>query len=60
MELFVFRKFFKETYTIGKFYVGDKFLTNTLEDKVRDLKDLNKDGDFTDQGEGKIYGETAQ
>jgi hypothetical protein len=26
---------------------------------VRDLKDLNGDGDFKDEGEGKVYGETA-
>lgn len=59
MELFVFRKYFKETYTIGRFYVEDKLLCNTLEDKIRDLQDLNHDGDYTDPGEGKVYGETA-
>jgi hypothetical protein len=59
MELYVSRKYFKDTYTIGKLFIEDKFLTNTLEDKVRKLDDKNKDGDFTDPGEGKVYGETA-
>ena len=59
MELFVIRKYFKEKYTIGRFYQEDKILCNTLEDKIRDLQDLNHDGDFTDPGEGKVYGETA-
>lgn len=59
MELFVIRKFFKETYTIGRFYNENMFLCSTLEDKVRDLKDLNKDKDFNDMNEGKVYGQTA-
>ena len=59
MELFVNRKFKKESYTIGNFCHESEFITNTLEDPVRDLKDLNNDGDFMDKGEGKIYGETA-
>jgi len=59
MEIEVIRRHFKETYTIGKLYI-DKFpFCDTLEDTVRDLKDLNNDGDFDDPGEGKIYGETA-
>jgi len=59
MELFVIRKFFNETYTIGRFYNENQFICNTLEDRIRDLQDRNHDGDFTDQGEGKIYGQTA-
>ena len=59
MELSVIRKAFKERYTIGKLMVDGKKFCDTLEDKVRDLKDINHDGDFDDPGEGKIYGETA-
>ena len=59
MELFVVRKYFKERYTIGKFYNENTFICNTLEDPIRELKDLNHDGDFDDPGEGKIYGDTA-
>jgi hypothetical protein len=59
MELIVIRKFFYDTYTIGRMLVDGVKLCETLEDKIRDLKDLNHDGDFDDEGEGKIYGETA-
>jgi len=59
MELEVVRKWFKENYTIGKFTIDKVLFCSTLEDVVRDLHDINHDGDFTDQGEGKIYGETA-
>lgn len=59
MELEVIRKYFKPTYTIGKFIVDMVKLCDTLEDPVRDLQDINHDGDFDDPGEGKIYGETA-
>lgn len=59
MEIELIRKFFKDTYTIGKLYIDGIFFADTLEDPIRDLKDLNHDGDFNDPGEGKIYGETA-
>ena len=59
LELIVFRKYFGEKYTIGRFYVGDKYITDTLEPPVRELHDLNHDGDFTDPGEGKVMGHTA-
>lgn len=49
----------KEHYTIGKLYENGAYLCDTLEDPVRDLKDLNQDGDFDDAGEGKVYGRTA-
>lgn len=58
MELTVIRKYFKE-YTIGKMYTDGNYFCNTLEDKVRELNDINHDGDFDDPGEGKVYGETA-
>lgn len=59
MELCVRRIFFKDTYTIGNFYIDSKWLCNTLEDKVRELNDINHDGDFDDEGEGKVCGQTA-
>jgi len=59
MELILIRKHFKETYTIGTLHLEQMVLCSTLEDKVRDLQDINHDGDFTDEGEGKVYGETA-
>lgn len=53
-------KLVRDTYTskstIGKLYVNDKFICDTLEDVCRDL---NFDGDLDDAGEKKIYGETA-
>lgn len=59
LELEVLRKYFAETYTIGKFSADVKYLCDTLEDKVRELHDINHDGDFDESGEGKVYGETA-
>ena len=62
MRLKVKRKYLKEAYTIGELYIdyedgrGYQMFCHTLEDKVRDL---NKDGDLNDEGEGKVYGETA-
>jgi hypothetical protein len=55
-ELALNRKFLGKEYTIGKFFVEDKPFCDCLEDIVRDL---NKDGDITDPGEGKIPKETA-
>jgi hypothetical protein len=50
----------RDTYTskttIGKLYVNDLLICDTLEDTCRDL---NKDGDLNDPGESKVYGETA-
>ena len=46
----------KDKYTIGDFFVEEEKICNTLEDKVRDI---NQDGDLLDEGEDKIYGETA-
>lgn len=60
MKLKLNRLYCKETYTIGRLYVeteqGDVWIADTLEDKVRDY---NKDGDLLDEGETKVYGETA-
>lgn len=59
MNIELHRKFFKETYTIGRVFIDGIYFCDSLEDKVRDLKDINHDGDFDDPGEGKIYGQTA-
>ena len=59
LEFSLVRKWFLPTYTIGKLSVDGTYLCDTLEDKVRDLKDMNHDGDFDEPGEGKIYGQTA-
>jgi len=59
MEFSLVRKYFNENYTIGKLSVDGTYLCETIEDAVRDLHDRNHDGDFTDPGEGKIYGKTA-
>lgn len=56
MELFLKRIALKDTYTIGKLYVNGTYFCDTIEDKVRDL---NKDGDLNDVGEGKIPSLTA-
>lgn len=55
-ELLLQRRYLKDTYTIGKLSVDDVPLCDTLEDPVRDY---NMDGDLNDEGEGKIYGNTA-
>jgi hypothetical protein len=56
MELKLKRIALRETYTIGRLYVDNHYFCDTLEDKVRDI---NKDGDLNDVGEGKVYGGTA-
>lgn len=56
MELKLKRIALKNTYTIGKLYINDTYFCDTIEDKVRDL---NKDGDLNDIGEGKIPSITA-
>ena len=56
MKLTLKRIALKPTYTIGKLYVDNHYFCDTLEDKVRDL---NKDGDLNDAGEGKVYSSTA-
>lgn len=46
----------KPDYTIGRLSVRNNYICDTLEDSVRDL---NKDGDLDDPGEGKIPEKTA-
>lgn len=55
MELTLRRIALRDTYTIGRLYVDDVYVCDTLEDCVRDL---NRNGQF-DNGEKKVYGETA-
>jgi hypothetical protein len=59
MEFTLVRKYFQPTYTIGKLFIDDDYICDSIEDKVRPLKDLNNDGDFDEPGEGKIYAQTA-
>ena len=60
MELKLVRKYCKDEYTIGQLFVetpqGSVWISDTLEDKVRDY---NKDGDLLDEGEEKVYSQTA-
>lgn len=37
MKIFLERKYKKETYTIGKLYINNKFFCNTIEDRDRHL-----------------------
>lgn len=59
MKLELIRDLKNDKYTLGKLSIDGVFFCYTVEDAVRDLKDLNNDGDFDDKGEGKVYGETA-
>jgi len=43
-------------FTEGELFQKNKFLFDTLEDPIRDL---NGDGDLLDEGESKVYGDTA-
>ena len=56
MEIKIKRRYLGKEYTIGSMFVNGEYFSDTLEDKVRDL---NKDGDLDDAGEGKVYAETA-
>ena len=56
MNLTLERIFFSPTYTIGKLYIDGVYFCDTIEDVNRDL---NKDGDLNDVGEGKVYSKTA-
>jgi hypothetical protein len=55
MELLL-KRIYLGSYTIGKLYIDSYYFCDTLEDRVRDF---NKDGDLLDEGEEKIYSETA-
>lgn len=59
MKLVLTTKFEGTSYTIGDLTINGTFFCNTLEDTIRKLVDLNKDGDFDDKNEGKVYGENC-
>ena len=50
MRITVQRRYLGETYTIGTMFINGDYFCDTLEDKVRE---------FGDNGEGKVYGQTA-
>ena len=56
MKLLLKRIALRPTYTIGRLFIDGERFCDTCEDKVRDT---NKDGDLLDEGEGKVYAETA-
>lgn len=56
MKLLLKRIALRPTYTIGHLFIDGAKFCDTVEDKVRDT---NKDGDLLDEGEQKVYGETA-
>lgn len=56
MRLLLKRRFLADDYTIGTLYINGMRFCDTIEDKVRDI---NQDGDLDDEGEGKVFGETA-
>jgi len=56
VNLHLQRRFFADEYCIGSLWVDKNWFSDTLEDKVRDY---NRDGDLDDDGEDKIYGQTA-
>lgn len=59
MELKLKREASMPTFTRGELFIDGVHFCYTVEDTVRKLVDLNKDGDFEDLNEGKVYGETA-
>lgn len=56
MRLFLERSFRKDTYTIGKLYIENKYFCNTCEDKDRGL---TQDMPLAELKQKKVYGETA-
>lgn len=56
MKLLLKRIALRPTYTIGRLFIDGERFCDTIEDKVRDT---NKDGDLLDEGEGKVYAQTA-
>ena len=56
MKLTLNRIYKAPTYTIGRLFIDGIYFCDVLEDVVRDI---NKDGDLLDDGEQKVYGETA-
>lgn len=56
MRVLIDRKWKKDAYTIGRVYVDDAFLCNSIEDKDRGLEQYMSVGEIDRL---KVYGETA-
>ncbi len=56
MELKLYRKYKKSTYTIGKFYISGKYFCDTIEDKDRGT---TLDMPLSELKAKKVYGKTA-
>lgn len=56
MILQVYRKYKKDSYTIGKLYINGEYFCDTLEDKDRGL---NQNMPLSYLKDHKVYGETA-
>jgi hypothetical protein len=59
MNILQLRKEKTSVSTISELYIDGEFQCFILEDPERELVDKNKDGDFDDVGEGKIWGNTC-
>lgn len=56
MRLTLERKWPKETYTIGRLYIGNEYICNTLEDRDRGLRQTDSLSSIKSR---KVHGETA-
>jgi hypothetical protein len=56
MKILLKRIYLGEKYTIGHLSLNGEYFCDTIEDINRDL---NKDGDLRDEGEGKVYAKTC-
>jgi hypothetical protein len=56
MKLRLLRRYLGPLYTIGSLFINGLYFCDTIEDRVRDI---NRDGDLDDPGEGKVFAETA-
>lgn len=56
MELLIERKYKKDTYTVGRFFIDGERICETIEDKDRGLTQDMKEEDIRRR---KVYGQTA-
>ena len=56
MQVFIDRKWKKETYTIGRVFIDGQFFANSMEDRDRGL---HQDMSIDEIKAKKVYGETA-
>lgn len=56
MKLYLERKWPKATYTIGRLYIGNEYICNTLEDRDRGLRQTDSLSSIKSR---KVHGETA-